>query len=113
MRHLTTSMLLVIAFYHTACTTGRFMISDAEHMAENGDLHTLRYTYGSLPEEDLRLFRDSYDQKLADKANEICEKRGYEILEKGRHPSTLAHLKSIGPNDYFWVIRCEKAEQPS
>lgn len=107
MKILTRCSLLLLTLYCSGCTTMSFLISDAEYVARNGDLHTIRYPYGSLSEDELRMFRDSYDKKLADKANEICSGSKFEVVEKSRHPSTLANLKTIGSNDFFWVVRCQ------
>ncbi len=99
--------IVSIALIMAACQTMSFILPDAEYVAQNGDLHTLRYTYGSVDEKEFKAFRESYDKKLGDKAGEICMTNDYEVVEKSRKPSTIANLKNIGENDYFWVVRCK------
>ncbi len=92
----------------SACQTFSFILPDAEYISQNGDRHTIRYTYGSAPEKDYQKFRDSYDKKLAEKASEVCNSKAFEILEKGRKPSTVENLKNISEYDFFWVFRCKE-----
>lgn len=89
-----------------SCQSLGWWIPDAELVAKNNELYTIRYTYGSLDEEKLRSFRNAYDKKLDEKALEICGGKPYEVTEKGRHPSTLANLVNLNEHDFYWVLKC-------
>ena len=99
-------MTVMVTLSLAACQTFSWVLPSAELVARDGDRITIRYTYGSVSEDSLRTFRDSYDKKLQEKADELCEpNRTVEVLERSRTPSTLSNLKNIDKNDFFWVFR--------
>lgn len=88
--------LLCIAFALTGCTASLIKVEP-----DDLKIKTIGYQTGTQTDDGL------YASQFRTEAERLCDGGAYDLLESGRHPSTLEGMV-LPKTMFYWVVRCRE-----